>query len=189
MSGSVRLVIGGARSGKSRHAEALAAAYCDVLYIATAPTYPDDPDWVARIAAHRARRPAHWRVQESAELAATLGAATAEVVLIDCLTLWVTRLMDEIGWEDSAADDHVDGAVAGLLAALSEFPGAAIIVSNEVGSGIVPAHAAGRRLADVLGRTNARVAAVADAVDLLVAGIPIPIKSQPTQAPIALPQP
>lgn len=168
------LVTGGVRSGKSRYAEERLAAEDRVRYLAPGPI-PDprhDPEWAARVATHRARRPPHWATRETADLAGALrGADTA--VLIDCLGTWLTRRIDDLdGWErppevwapdfQAGLDDLVD-AWRGL-----EHPGVA--VTNEVGWGVVPAYASGRLFADLLGRVNQAVAAASDEVVLLVAG-------------------
>ncbi len=119
------LVTGGARSGKSQHAESVVAARGSVLYVATAPNYPDDPEWAVRIAAHRVRRPVGWQLRETADVAAELRQATAaDTVLVDCLTLWVTSVVDAAdGWDDpTAAGRAVDAALADLLDTLAAAP-------------------------------------------------------------------
>lgn len=175
----IRFITGGARSGKSTHAEELALrATGPVWYVATAPPYPDDPEWVARVAAHQARRPNHWNLVETPDIAGVVRAAEpGQTVLVDCLTLWLTSLVDAVGWDDAAAAGAaVQSALAELIAALRSCAADVILVSNEVGSGVIPAVPAGRLFADLLGRANMQVAAVADTVCLVVAGIALPIK-------------
>jgi adenosylcobinamide kinase/adenosylcobinamide-phosphate guanylyltransferase len=163
------LVLGGARSGKSRHAEALVTALPPPwLYIATGE--PRDNEMAARIAEHRTRRGAQWQTVEAPrDLAGALAAAPAgTAVLIDCLTLWLTNVM--------LAGADVDVEIARLERALLERGGATVLVANEVGLGIVPDNALARRFRDAAGRLNQRLAAAADRVVLLVAGIPVKVK-------------
>lgn len=164
------LVTGGVRSGKSRHAEALLADAPRVRYVAPGPAR-DDADWQERIAAHRARRPAHWTTVETGDLAAAM--RTDEAVLIDCLGTWLTRLLDESGmWDAPMADlsSYVDERVDRALEALSAAGGTLVFVTNEVGMGVVPEHRSGRVFRDLLGSTNQRFGAVCDEVHLVVAG-------------------
>jgi adenosylcobinamide kinase/adenosylcobinamide-phosphate guanylyltransferase len=177
------LLLGGARCGKSAAAEARATAVANgdpVVYVATAPHRPDDPDWGARVAAHRARRPAHWRTVETADPILHLAMDTG-VVLIDCLALWLTRAMDDIGawdepaWQAGWARTALDARVSELVAAWRAAPGYVIAVSNEVGMGVVPASASGRRFRDELGRLNQAMAAASDEVALVVAGRLLPL--------------
>ena len=161
-------VLGGARSGKSRHAEAVVTALPQPwLYIATGE--PRDDEMAARIAEHRARRGAQWRTVEAPrDLAAALALVPAgAAVLIDCLTLWLANVM-------LGAD--VDGEIARFEHALAERKGPVVLVANEVGLGIVPDNALGRRFRDTAGRLNQRMAALADRVVLVVAGIPVKVK-------------
>jgi len=163
------LVLGGARSGKSRHAEALVTALPPPwLYIATGE--PCDNEMAARIAEHRARRGTQWQTVEAPrDLAGALAAAPAgAAVLIDCLTLWLTNVM--------LAGADVDAEIARLERALVERGGATVVVANEVGLGIVPDNALARSFRDAAGRLNQRLAAAADRVVLLVAGIPVKVK-------------
>jgi adenosylcobinamide kinase/adenosylcobinamide-phosphate guanylyltransferase len=159
------LVTGGARSGKSRFAEQLLAGEPQVDYVATAPPMPDDTDWADRIALHRKRRPAHWTTHETGDLPALL-ATEGPALLIDCLTLWLCR-------EDVEADAMAED---GLAAALRNSRRRVVIVTNEVGSGIVPATASGRRFRDRLGELNRRIAAESDEVWLVVAGTPLQLR-------------
>jgi adenosylcobinamide kinase/adenosylcobinamide-phosphate guanylyltransferase len=176
------LVTGGARSGKSRHAESVVAARPAVTYVATAPRHPDDPEWVDRVAAHRHRRPADWTLQETTDLPAVLGQAQpGATVLVDCLTLWVTAIVDDAhAWATPpAAVAAVQKATAGLIRALGHCPADVVLVTNEVGSGIVPATASARLFRDLLGEANAAVAAACDDVALVTSGIAQTLKGQP----------
>jgi adenosylcobinamide kinase/adenosylcobinamide-phosphate guanylyltransferase len=161
------LVTGGVRSGKSRHAEGLLADEPAVTYVAPGPVL-DDADWQERIAAHRARRPATWRTVETVDLAAAL--RSEGPVLVDCLGTWLTRVVDEAGLWDAPTDEvaaYVDERVA---AAVEAMDGSVVLVTNEVGLGVVPGHRSGRLFRDLLGSVNQRVAAACDEVHLVVAG-------------------
>lgn len=164
----IELVIGGARSGKSAHAEARArTSGLKVTYLATGEAR--DAEMGARIAHHRARRPAGWRtVEEPLLLAAALRRAAAPdtCLLVDCLTLWLTNVLL------AARDAEIDR----LLDALPALAGRIILVSNEVGWGIVPENALARRFRDEQGRLNQQVAALADRVTLVAAGLALPLK-------------
>ncbi len=163
------LVLGGARSGKSAHAEALVTAFpAPWSYLATAQAL--DGEMHERIAHHRARRAAGWETCEvPLDLAAALDALPpGRPALVDCLTLWVTNLL--------LADCNPDAAADRLLEALARARGPLVLVSNEVGLGIVPDNALARRFRDAAGRLNQRVAAVADRVVLTVAGLPLTVK-------------
>ena len=164
------LVTGGVRSGKSRHAEGLLAAAPTVRYVAPGPVL-DDADWQERVAAHRARRPAHWTTTETGDLEAAL--ATDDAVLVDCLGTWLTRLVDEADLWDTSMPDlaaFVDERVDRAAAALSEAGGTVVLVTNEVGMGVVPEHRSGRVFRDLLGSVNQRFGAACDEVHLVVAG-------------------
>ena len=164
------LVLGGARSGKSRHAEALVtAAPSPWIYVATAEAFDDEMK--ARIAEHRGRRGGQWQTVEAPlDLAGALAGVSATAdVLVDCLTLWLNNLMYR--------DRDVDAETALLEAALAARRAPVVLVSNEVGSGIVPENAEARRFRDLQGRLNQRIAARADRVLLLVAGLPMVVKS------------
>ncbi len=153
-----------------------------VTYVATAPAYPDDPDWVERIARHRHRRPPAWRLRETAQVADVLREAEpAETVLVDCLTLWVTAVVDRAdAWEDpTAAETAVDEALADLVDALGTTRADVVLVTNEVGSGIAPATTSGRLFRDLLGHVNADVARACDDVVLVTSGIPRTLKGRP----------
>jgi adenosylcobinamide kinase/adenosylcobinamide-phosphate guanylyltransferase len=168
------LVLGGARSGKSSFAEQLFAGERAVDYVACG-LVPDgsDPEWADRVELHRARRPASWRTVETLDLADVLG-RKGPPVLIDCLTTWLARVMDDCGvWSETpGADERLATAVDGVVGAWAGTRRRAVAVSNEVGSGIVPATASGRRFRDELGVLNARVAAASPRVWLLTAGVP-----------------
>jgi adenosylcobinamide kinase/adenosylcobinamide-phosphate guanylyltransferase len=178
------LIVGGARSGKSRLAEAHAIeSGLDVVYIATA--HALDAEMERRVAHHRARRPAHWRcIEEPLELAQTLRtyAAADTCVLVDCLTLWLNNLFFAgKAAAQAEAGEAIDcpllkGATEALLEALPTLPGRVILVSNEVGWGIVPMHPVSRLFADEQGRLNQRVAAVCEKVTLVAAGLPLALK-------------
>ena len=175
------LVLGGARSGKSAWAEARLRDQ-PVRYVATGLPPVGDPEWADRVAEHRQRRPGAWKTLETMDVARVLAAPDDSPVLIDCLTLWLTRVMDEVGAWDLApaqARHAVAEPVERLLTALSAATADVILVSNEVGSGIVPTTASGRLFQDALGQLNAAVAARCDEVVLTVAGIPLVIK-EPT---------
>jgi adenosylcobinamide kinase/adenosylcobinamide-phosphate guanylyltransferase len=174
------LVLGGARSGKSATAERLLAAEPEVCYVATSSETTDDQEWTARIAAHRARRPASWSTVETTALAELLRSRDADdpPLLIDCLTVWLSRVIDEAGLWVVADDVAAKEAGLALAARVDDFVEAwrttrarVIAVSNEVGSGIVPEHRSGRRFRDELGALNARIAAVSDDVLLVTAGL------------------
>lgn len=167
------LVTGGVRSGKSRHAEALLAGEPTVTYVAPGPTTQEDPDpdWAARVAAHRERRPASWTTRESRDLGAALSLDGA--VLVDCLGTWLSAVLDEAGaWELPSADVHslVTARLEPAVAALSVALGPVVLVTNEVGLGVVPAHRSGRLFRDLLGTVNQTLAAACDEVHLVVAG-------------------
>ena len=173
------LILGGARSGKSSYAEKLAAQRERVLYVATAQAW--DEEMAQRIANHKAQRPAHWRTLEAArDVGAAIAAAggDAEIVLIDCLTLLASNVIVALteGAGEADATAALLAEVDGLLAAYAASPAEWIIVSNEVGLGIVPAYPLGRIYRDALGRANQRLAAAADCVLFMVAGLPMRVK-------------
>lgn len=177
------LVLGGARSGKSAHAERLAAqSGKEVIYVATAGA--GDAEMARRIALHREGRPAHWiTVEEPLALAAALAQwrAPHRLVLVDCLTLWLTNLLfadgtdyPDVGAIALPARFHAERAA--LLEQLSSGAGDVVFVSNEVGMGIVPFGAVTRAFADEAGRLNQAVAAVCDNVVFVAAGLPLVLK-------------
>jgi adenosylcobinamide kinase/adenosylcobinamide-phosphate guanylyltransferase len=163
------LVLGGARSGKSRHAETLVTAMPPPwIYVATAE--PLDDEMATRIAEHRARRDDRWRTVEAPlDLAGALAAAPAGAsILVDCLTLWLSNLM--------LAKTALEVEIERLESAVSQATGAIVLVANEVGLGIVPDNALARNFRDAAGNLNQRLAARADHVSLLVAGIALKVK-------------
>ena len=163
------LIIGGARSGNSAHAESLVTAGpAPWTYIATAEAY--DQEMRERIALHRSRRGEGWTtIDAPLDLAGALAALPdGRPVLIDCLTLWLTNHM--------LAEHDLDAECRQLADALSRPRGPWFVVSNEVGQGIVPDNALARRFRDAAGRLNQQVAAVADTVLLMVAGLPLKVK-------------
>ncbi len=172
------LVLGGARSGKSTHAEALAAASERVDYVATAPARPGDDEWAERIALHQQRRPSSWRTLETGDVAGVLGRDEPALALVDCLALWLTRTMDEVGiWSDEpGGPEALQARVDELVAAVESTTREVVLVSNEVGMSVVPEHWSGRFFRDQLGILNMRVAAACESVLLCVAGIPMTVK-------------
>jgi adenosylcobinamide kinase/adenosylcobinamide-phosphate guanylyltransferase len=168
------LVLGGARSGKSSFAEQLLGREGHVDYVACGPV-PDgsDPEWTDRVALHRNRRPASWQTIETVDLPAVLG-RSGPPVLVDCLTTWLARVMDDCGIWSAApdADARLAEAVDALVDAWAAARRRVVAVSNEVGSGVVPATPSGRRFRDELGVLNTRVAATSPRVWLVTAGLP-----------------
>lgn len=162
------LVIGGARSGKSRTAESLLRGRVDVTYVATGyPADADDAAWAERVRRHRADRPAAWATVETTDLVPLLE-TDGGPLLVDCLTLWLTRVLDDAGaWE---TDAPVDDAVQELVESLRTTGRWVVLVTNEVGQGVIPTTPSGRRFVDEMGRLNAAVAAVCDDVLWCVAG-------------------
>ncbi len=169
------LVLGGARSGKSRYAEALLAGHPGRrLYIATAEA--GDAEMAERIRRHRARRGDAWEAVEAPlELPQVLAAAGGAAVLVDCLTLWLSNLIH------AGRDPEV--ATAALVEALAACRGPAVLVSNEVGWGIVPENALARTFRDAAGLMHQAVAAAADRVVLVAAGLPLVLKGAPAAGP------
>jgi adenosyl cobinamide kinase/adenosyl cobinamide phosphate guanylyltransferase len=172
------LVLGGTRSGKSTFglaaATRLAGGSERVWFLATA--WPGDPELDDRIARHRAARPSTWpTIEVGRDLIAALARTDPDdVVLIDGFTLWLSTLL---GDETIDIDPTLDGPVAEGLAAIADRPGPVIVVSDEVGSGIVPMHAGARAYRDLVGIAHQRLAAQADEVHLLVAGLPLALKA------------
>lgn len=167
--GGVTLVLGGARSGKSRYAEGLIAARPRPwVYIATAQAHDDE--MAARIETHKARRAAGWQTIEAPhELPEALDAAPeTAAVLVDCLTLWLSNVMH--------AKFDIDKMTLCLEEALRSRDATTVLVSSEVGLGIVPDNALGRAFRDAQGLLNQRIASVADTVVLMVAGLPLTVK-------------
>ena len=169
------LVLGGVRSGKSRHAEELFASHAAVTYVATGGTRAGDEEWAQRVALHRERRPESWSTVETSDVSGVLCAAT-DPLLVDCLGTWLTARMDLHDVWNGGDMGAVDADIAELLDAWRRCRVPVVAVSNEVGSGVVPASASGRLFRDTLGRLNAAVAAVSDSVTLVVAGIPLTLR-------------
>lgn len=173
---STTLILGGARSGKSACAERLAEqSGLDVTYIATAQVYDDE--FAARIRHHQERRPPHWAlVEEPHYLAQALQANAAEqrCIIVDCLTLWLAQ------WTckdcNPPAESSWQTERAALLEVLPSLPGKIILVSNEVGMGIVPLGEINRRFQDEQGRLNQQIAAIVDNVSFVAAGLPLKLK-------------
>lgn len=177
------LILGGARSGKSAYAEQTAiASGKPVIYIATA--HAGDEEMACRIAHHRARRPAHWlTLEEPVALADTLRAHSRPdtLLLVDCLTLWLCNLLFEAGADTPEVGElplpvRFERERTALLDTLPSLPGDVLLVSNEVGLGVVPFGAVSRRFVDEAGRLNQAVAQRAARVVLMAAGLPLPLK-------------
>lgn len=171
----IELILGGARSGKSRHAEhsALAQPADDFIYIATAQAL--DAEMSARIGHHRQTRDARWRTVEAPihlAQALTDHSAARSAIVVDCLTLWMTNLL-------LAGDATLERERDALLGVIPALPGRVYLVSNETGMGIVPLDALTRRFVDETGRLHQQLGALCDRVTLLVAGIPVPVKHSP----------
>ena len=172
--GTITLITGGARSGKSMQALKLALPYQRKFFVATGEALDDE--MTARIEFHRTTRPPDFQtVEEPIQVVAAIEelSKSADLVVLDCLTLWVSNLMHRHGMDD----DRILAEADKLAAALKEASFASIVVTDEVGSGIVPTdHAESRRFRDLLGWTNQKVAAAADQVLLMVAGYPVKVK-------------
>lgn len=176
---SVTLILGGARSGKSRYAEELAAGDCGaLLFVATAE--PGDAEMQKRIEAHKRNRPMSWQTLEATtnigeQITKNIGAA--QTVIIDCITLLVSNVLFK---NENEPDEVIEKAVSDEIDSLIECTGSSeanfIIVSNEVGLGLVPADRLSRLYRDLLGRANQKLARYADEVVMLVAGLPMTIK-------------
>jgi adenosylcobinamide kinase/adenosylcobinamide-phosphate guanylyltransferase len=173
------LILGGVRSGKSRLAERLARdSGLAVTYIATA--RPVDEEMAARIAAHQARRPAHWRlVEEPLALAQTLRreAAAERCVLVECLTLWLSNLL----WAED--EDLLRRELAALPALLRDLPGRVVLVGNETNLGVIPMNPLARRYCDLAGVLHQQLAAGCDAVYFTAAGLPLALKGPQLPGP------
>lgn len=166
------LVTGGVRSGKSTHAEKLLDSLGPVSYVAPGPRpgTPDwDDDWAARVAAHRAHRPESWRTVETTDVAAAVREAEGDV-LVDCLGTWLTATCDSLGWDAPDLAERVAARVDDLVAAVRAAEGMTVLVTNEVGLGVVPEHRSGRLFRDLLGSVNQAVGSACDEVHLVVAG-------------------
>lgn len=180
----MKLVTGGARSGKSRHAEQLAANFACVLYIATSKIF--DSEMEQRIQHHRDSRPAHWRnVEQYRDLNSVINEhnSAQEAVLLECITTLITNVMydaagatPEDDWDFETMEQVVNQQIDILLAACEASPAEVILVTNEVGMGIVPENRLARHFRDIAGRVNQRLAQRADEVWLVVSGIGVKIK-------------
>ncbi|HAT3903125.1 TPA: bifunctional adenosylcobinamide kinase/adenosylcobinamide-phosphate guanylyltransferase [Citrobacter koseri] len=178
------LVTGGARSGKSRHAEALIADSPQVLYIATSQIF--DEEMAARIQHHRDGRPPHWRTAECwrhLDALITPDNAPEEAILLECVTTMVTNLLFAMGgdtdpdnWDYAAMEQAIEDEICALIDACQRCPAQVVLVTNEVGMGIVPENRLARHFRDIAGRVNQRLAAAADEVWLVVSGIGVKIK-------------
>jgi adenosylcobinamide kinase / adenosylcobinamide-phosphate guanylyltransferase len=170
-SGRLTLVLGGARSGKSRYAERLVMALPSPwLYVATAEAR--DSEMVERVAVHQAQRGPGWTTVETPrDIAGALAANANTPALVDCLTLWLSNVL--------LADADVDAEIEHLDGALARTAAPVVLVANEVGSGIVPDNALGRRFRDLQGLLNQRIAVRADRVFLVVAGLSLTLKGSP----------
>ena len=169
-SSSVSLVLGGARSGKSRYAEGLLSLHTgNRIYLATAE--PGDAEMRARIEDHRHRRGTSWRTVEAPlDIAPVIAGAGDDAILLDCLTLWLANLM--------SAGRDIGKAERELWSALGDVRAPVVLVSNEVGLGIVPDNALAREFRDHAGRLNQAMAALADRVFFLAAGLPLTLKDK-----------
>ena len=171
--GSVTLVLGGARTGKSRYAQQLAEQSRHVVFVATAKA--SDAEMRAKIERHREDRPQEWlTIEEPLDLPKVLAEheLKCEVIVVDCLTIFAATLL-EVEGEDS---DAMERRVEALCEALRRAQCSVVVVSNEVGSGVVPEYAVGCRYRDLLGEINQKIARIADDVVLMVAGLPLALK-------------
>lgn len=176
---AITLILGGARSGKSRYAQQLASTCNKVTFIATA--QPSDDEMRERIERHRQERPAIWSTVETLvdlDLVIARHSALSEVLLIDCLSLYAANLMTA----ERSDEEKIQERVNGFCRALKSAESSVIVVSNEVGSGVHPSHPSCRFFRDLLGRINQQVAQEADHVLLMVAGIPLPVKGKTPNA-------
>ena len=169
---TVTLLLGGVRSGKSYYAQQLGEQAARVVFVATAQA-GDDDEMRLKVERHQSSRPRHWQtVEEPLQLAETIAryGPDCDLMIIDCLTFFASNLLDAQG------DEQI--AIEALCTALKSPPCSVVLVSNEVGSGVVPAYPSGRRFRDLLGEMNQSVARVASNVLLLVAGLPLVLKGQ-----------
>lgn len=188
MASELIYITGGVRSGKSRFAQEeairLAGPGGGVTFIATAGDPGDDPAWARRIEQHRAERPDHWQtIEASTRLDEALGSIAPHhtVVLIDCLTLWVGRMLGDASNSEGNVDESklaeaLRDGLAGLLKAIEAAQVFVIIVTNEVGSGVTPPTRTGNLFADALGEVNQQIAAISDRAYLLISGLPLRLR-------------
>jgi adenosylcobinamide kinase/adenosylcobinamide-phosphate guanylyltransferase len=172
---AITLVLGGVRSGKSRYAQTLAAGVSPVAFVATARPSDSDEEMQRKIERHRADRPQEWRtIEEPLDLASVLAeqGSRYRIIVVDCLTLYAANLLDAEHGDLISIEDRLRR----FYEALRSAPCSVALVSNEVGSGIVPAFPEGRKYRDLLGEINQRVASAADNVWLMVAGLPLALK-------------
>jgi adenosylcobinamide kinase/adenosylcobinamide-phosphate guanylyltransferase len=182
--GAMILILGGARSGKSSLAEEVARRLGEdaVLYVATAEA--KDEEMEERIQRHRLQRPRAWRTLEQpfgVAAAVNESLAGARIVLLDCMTLLVSNIILRAGEEDIGAEKMVMAEIEAMISAAQTTPATWIVVSNEVGMGLVPSYPLGRIYRDALGRANQRLAQAADHVWFLIAGLPMTLKGQSPQ--------
>ncbi|MEU4601887.1 bifunctional adenosylcobinamide kinase/adenosylcobinamide-phosphate guanylyltransferase [Kribbella sp. NPDC023972] len=169
------LILGGARSGKSVAAERLLAAEPEVLYVATGGDGSSDPEWADRIAKHRARRPPSWGLAETIDLVPLLD-SPGPPMLIDCLTLWLSRTMDTLDiWSDLSRAELVDQEISQLAEAWSRTPRTVVAVSNDIGSGVVPADPGTRLFRDLMGRLNTTISLRSTTALWTIAGRTLPL--------------
>jgi adenosylcobinamide kinase/adenosylcobinamide-phosphate guanylyltransferase len=174
--GGRTLVLGGTRSGKSVYAESLLRPFAPVRYVATGYQPGTDLDWAERIRMHRERRPAGWQTIETTDLVPVLADASSPI-LIDCFSVWLTRLMDKYGcWQAKSVPPALAAELDEAADAWRACQTMAVAVSSEVGMGLLPATWAGRSFGDLLGSLNQHLAAASDNVWLLVAGLPVRVK-------------
>ncbi|MCU1298415.1 MAG: Adenosylcobinamide-phosphate guanylyltransferase [Acidobacteriaceae bacterium] len=172
---TLTLVLGGVRSGKSRYAQRLGLRFAPVTFIATARVCDDEMR--VKVERHRNERPKEWdTVEEPLELAPVLAhhGPTNQLLLIDCLTLFASNLLEADGENSGSIHSRIEALCQGLIS----VPCSVVLVSNEVGSGVVPAYFAGRRFRDLLGEINQRIASLADNVVFMVAGLPLALKGK-----------
>jgi adenosylcobinamide kinase/adenosylcobinamide-phosphate guanylyltransferase len=169
------LILGGARSGKSIAAERMLADVPDVVYVATGGDDSGSSEWAERVARHRARRPASWGLAETIDLVPLLE-TTGPPLLIDCLTLWLSRTMDAVDvWSDLTRAGLVEQRISRLAEAWSGTPRQVVAVSNDVGSGIVPADPGTRLFRDLMGSLNTTISLASDQALWTIAGRTLPL--------------
>lgn len=183
--GKITFITGGARSGKSDHAERMAEKHRDVAYIATAVV--TDDEMKLRIERHRKQRPPMWKTYEAPyDIARIIRGSSHEAYLVDCITVYITNLLlcEKADWESGVLgsaeqkylEKSVEQKIGEMLSAMEENPARFIVVSNEVGMGLVPEYALGRIFRDLAGRANRRIAEKAEEAYFSVSGILIPLK-------------